>query len=174
MRGYYSMLNPESIISSWNFCTSYSQFQYDWSTWVNLNSDIFTPNLLWNMWHSSLVLDDKSWEMSCPRGSYIDIATSQNKGIYESNVWKSCDQRWYEWAENTSDNWLSCRNSMYLLLTNAGGKIGICENKTQAAFTLDIFVKASYIETSGDGTYSNPLGSIVKALSYADDQSADK
>ena len=35
-------------------------------------------------------------------------------------------------------------------------------------------MKPSYVETNGDGSYSNPFGNIVKALSYADEQAADK
>ena len=40
--------------------------------------------------------------------------------------------------------------------------------------TIDLFVKPSYFETNGDGSYSNPFGNIVKALSYSDEQAADK
>ena len=88
MKGYYAITDSENSISNWIFCTSNSQFQLDWSSWVNMNTDAFDPNLVWKMWQSSLVLDNSSCEMSCQRGSFISTSTSENKGIFDTNEWK--------------------------------------------------------------------------------------
>ena len=70
-------------------------------------------------------------------------------------------------------SWLSWNANKFLILSKTGGKLGIWDQKSQTPITLNLFIKASYIETSGNGTYQNPFGNLVKALSYADEQTAE-
>lgn len=172
MRGYYAITNAENLISNWMLCTSNNEFQFDCSAWDNVNTDTFTPNLACNMCHSSLVLDNQSCEMSWRRGSYISQSTNQNNGVYDINKWKQWSQEWFEWAGETNGYCLSWNQSNYLILTNPGEKLGEWVQKLNSAVALNLFIKASYTENNGDGTYQNPFGNIIKALSYADEQSA--
>ena len=171
MRGYYATYSGSSILSC-NLCTSNSIFKSDCLSWVNSNSS--TPNITWNMCDSSLILNNNSWETSCPRGKYISTTTSQSTGIYDNNVCTSCGSSWYEWAGTSSNQCLSCSKSSYLLFVNNGSILGTWISNTGTSATINLFVKPSYVETNGDGSYSNPFGNIVKALSYADEQAADK
>ena len=126
------------------------------------------------MCHSSLVLDNKSCETSWPRGYYISTTTSQSTGVYDNNVWTWCTSNWYECSGSSTSQWLSCSKSKYITFGSAGSIIGTCTSNSGTSTTLNLFVKATYIESTGDGSYSNPFGNIVKALSYLDEQSADK
>ena len=51
---------------------------------------------------------------------------------------------------------------------------GTCTSAGTSTTTINVFVKPEHVETTGDGTYANPFGHIVKALSYANEQAADK
>ena len=124
------------------------------------------------MWDSSLVLSGTSWESSWPRGKYIQSSTLENKGVYESNTCQSWDSSWYEWSNQGTNQWLSWNKGNYLLLSQTGGVLGLCTSLSSTTLTLNVFVKAVYVETSGDGSYSNPFGNIVKALSYIEEQAS--
>ena len=126
------------------------------------------------MCHSSLVRNNKSCETSWPRRYYISTTTSQSTGVYDNNVWTLCTSSWYECSGSSTSQWLSCPKSKYITFGSVGSIIGTCTSNSGTSTTLNLFVKASYTESSGDGSYSNPFGNIVKALSYADEQSADK
>ena len=126
------------------------------------------------MCDSSLILDNNSWETSCPRGKYISTTTSQSMGVYDNNVWASWESNWYEWAGTSSNKCLSWPKSKYLLYGTSESIVGTWVANTGSPTIINLFVKPSYVETSGDGSYSNPFGNIVKALSYADEQAADK
>ena len=126
------------------------------------------------MCDSSLILDNNSWETSCPRGKYISTTTSESMGVYDNNTCASCGSSWYEWAGTSSNQCLSWPKLNYLQFVTSGSILGTWVANTGLSTTIDLFVKPSYIETNGDGSYSNPFGNIVKALSYADEQAADK
>ena len=64
---------------------------------------------------------------------------------------------------------MSWNKGFYLALTTAGGLSGTWNSITPQTQTIEIFVKASFVETAGDGTYDNPFGNIVKALSYIEE-----
>ena len=130
--------------------------------------------LQWSMWDSSLMLTGSSCETSCPRSYYISTTTSQATGVYDNNVWTSWGSSWYEWAGSSSSQCLSWPKTKYLSLGSTGSKLGTWTTNTGTSTTINIFVKPSYVETTGDGSYSNPFGNIVKALSYADEQAANK
>ena len=172
MRGYYASYSSGSNISSWNLWTSNTIFKLDWSSWTN--SGTSNPILAWSMCHSSLTRNNKSCETSWPRGYYISTTTSQSTGVYDNNVWTSCTSSWYECSGSSINQWLSCPKSKYIAFVSAGSIVGTCTSNSGTSTTLNLFVKASYAESTGDGSYSNPFGNIVKALSYADEQSADK
>ena len=123
----------------------------------------------WGMWESSLVLTGTSWETSWPRGQYIQSTTLESTGVYEDNQWKSWDTNWYEWTSQGASNCMSWNKGFYLALTTAGGLSGTWNSITPQTQTIEIFVKASFVETAGDGTYDNPFGNIVKALSYIEE-----
>ena len=126
------------------------------------------------MCDSNLILDNNSWETSCPRGKYIRTTTSQFLGVYDNNVWTLWGSSWYEWVGQSSNQCLSLPKSNYLQFGTSGSILGTWVANTGSSTTINLFVKPSYVETNGDGSYSNPFGNIVKALSYADEQAADK
>ena len=68
----------------------------------------------------------------------------------------------------------SCQKGFYLLHKEPGLIGGQCMPSVQDTHTVNVFVKPEHVETTGDGTYANPFGHIVKALSYANEQAADK
>ena len=51
---------------------------------------------------------------------------------------------------------------------------GSCTSVGTSTAMINIFVEPDYEETTGDGTYDNPFGHIIKALRYANEQAADK
>lgn len=55
----------------------------------------------------------------------------------------------------------------------SGGSIGTCILKSEPIENIVIFVSPEYEETDGVGTYNDPLGNIVKALSVANERAAD-
>ena len=124
------------------------------------------------MWESSLVLSGSTWEVSCSRGSYIQSTTLENKGVFENNTWQSWDANWYECALQGTNKWTSWNKGSYLTLSTAGEISGLCSNISNDVLILNVFVKAKYIENSGDGSYSNPFGNIAKALSYIEEQAS--
>lgn len=91
--------------------------------------------------------------------------------MYEDNRCTEWGTNWYEWADESAC--LSCPASQYLQLAFAGGVTGSCQAKTEPASIFHIFVKAEYEETTGDGSYGNPFGNLVKALSFAESYAAD-
>ena len=150
---------------------------FDWSHNINSLTSAnvkFIATLQWSMWDSSLILTGTSCETSWPREYYISTTTSQSTGVYENNVWTSCTSSWYECSGSSANQWLSCPKSKYITFGSAGSIVGTCTSNSGTSTTLNLFVKASYAESTGDGSYSNPFGNIVKALNYADEQSADK
>ena len=121
---------------------------------------------------SSLTLNGQSCETSWNRGSFISTTTSQNMGVYDVNTWTTWTSPWYEWA--SPSDWLSCAKGYYLQYKKSNGVLGTWSAISGSDITLNLFVKASPEETNGVGSYSNPFGNIAKAISYAQDQTADK
>ena len=124
------------------------------------------------MWDSSLVFSGTTWDVSCPRGNYVQSTTLENNGVYENNLWQTCDSSWYEWSDQGTNKCISWNKEYYLSLSTAGGVSGSCTMMSSDIATIDMFVKAEYVETSGDGSYNNPFGNIVKALSYIEEQAS--
>ena len=135
-------------------------------------SDITSIALQWTSCSSSLVLNGQSWETSWNRGSYINSITSDSMGVYDVNTWITWTSAWYEWVSVSS--WLSWAKGKFLQYSSSGGVVGTWSIISGSGTTLNYFVKASYEETSGDGSYANPFGNIVKTISYARDQAANK
>ena len=133
---------------------------------------IYKIAIEWTQCSSSLTLNGKSCETSCDRGSYISTATSEDMGVLDVNTCTQWNAPWYEWISNTEC--LSCAKGNFLEYTASGGVVGTWTTITGSTATYNLFVKASYEETNGDGSYANPFGNIVKAISYAQDQAADQ
>ena len=127
----------------------------------------------WSMCDSSLVLDQFDWKTFCPRGKYIYSETLEDSGVYNNNMCKTWDTNWYEWASEGANGCLSWNKGSFLTLTSSGSVSGTCSSISTNTLELNIFVKAVYIETTGDGTYENPFGNIVKALNYVEEQSSN-
>lgn len=125
----------------------------------------------WYAWSSSLAMHSTTCETSCPKGMYISSTSINAYGVYEENRCTKWNASWYEWANESAC--LSCPASQYLQLTFAGGVTGSCQAKTEPTSNLPIFVKAEYEEMTGDGSYGNPFGNLVKALSAAESYAAD-
>ena len=140
---------------------------------------------MWDLLSKRTIYQHQSW-----RWLWVSCLPIIIYSIAYINECVSCTPPCYECA---SDNkWLSCIKGYYLLYDTPGGKTGKCifsmtypisqENIPlnynirigSDPHSLTLFVKPNYVETTGDGTYSNPFGHIVKALEYADEQSADK
>ena len=126
----------------------------------------------WSMCESSLVLSGTTCETSCPRGQYIQSQTLENTGVYEDNVWETWDLSWFEWSDQGSSQCISWMTGFYLKLSSAESYLGTWNQISTDSISHDLFVKAEYVETTGDGSYDNPFGNIVKALSYAEEQAS--
>ena len=121
---------------------------------------------------SSLTLNGNSCETSCNRGSYISTTTTEDMGVYDVNTCIQWNAPWYEWASNTEC--ISWAKNYFLNYKTSGGVIGTWKAITKPKTTYNLFVKASYEETDGDGSYDYPFGNIVKAISYAQEQTANQ
>ena len=126
----------------------------------------------WTGCSSSLTLNGQSCEKSWDRGSFISTITSENMGVYDINTWTTWTSPWYEWA--SPSDWLSWAKGMYLQYANKGGVKGTWNTISGSTIALNLFIKASYEETDGDGSYAKPFGNIVKAISYAQEKVANK
>ena len=93
-------------------------------------------------------------------------------GVYDINKWTTWTSPWYEWA--SASDWLSWAKGKYLQYVDRGGVLGTWNIISGSTITLNLFIKASYEETDGDGSYANPFGNIVKAISYAQEKVANK
>ena len=111
--------------------------------------------------------------MAWSRNQYINSFTNTDsrKGVYHTNNCNACTTPWYECA--SYDKCSLCTSGYYLSLDTTGGMIGSCNAKLSTAQTLNIFVSPGLVETTNTGTYESPFGNIVKALSYANDYSAN-
>ena len=93
-------------------------------------------------------------------------------GVYDINTCTQWNAPCYEWTSNSEC--LSCTKGNFLQYTASGGVTGTWTTITGSTATYNLFIKASYEESNGDGSYANPFGNIVKAISYAQDQAANK
>ena len=93
-------------------------------------------------------------------------------GVYDTNTCTQWSDPCYEWVSNSQCR--SCTKGNFLQYTASGEVTGTWNTITGSTATYNLFVKASYEETYGDGSYANPFGNIVKAISYAQDQAANQ
>ena len=83
-------------------------------------------------------------------------------GVFDVNTCVHWNAPWYEWTSNTEC--LSCVKGNFLKYTASGGVVGTWTTITGSTATYNLFVKASYKEIYGDGSYANPFGNIVKVI----------
>ena len=93
-------------------------------------------------------------------------------GVHDINTCIPWNAPWYEWTSDTKC--LSCTKGNFLEYTTSGGIFGTWSTITGSIASYNLFVQAVYEETDGDGSYDNPFGNIIKAISYAQDQAADQ
>ena len=93
-------------------------------------------------------------------------------GVYDINTCTQWSEPCYEWISDSEC--LSCSEGNFLQYTASGAVTGTWTTITGSTAKYNLFVKASYEESNGDGSYANPFGNIVKAISYAQDQAANQ